>query len=149
MFLLLVSVVGEDRGAPGDEPDGAAERLLILVNAPATGDRQAFTHAEIEPCATATFGLLARCGLTMTRLPDTTAVTTPAGFAALYPATGGALYGQAVHGAMAAFRRPGSRSAIRSLYLAGGSVHPGPGVPMAVLSGRLAATSLLADLTSA
>jgi len=49
---------------------------------------------------------------------------------------------------MAAFRRPGSRSALAGLYLAGGSVHPGPGVPMAALSGRLAAARLLADLTS-
>jgi 1-hydroxycarotenoid 3,4-desaturase len=49
---------------------------------------------------------------------------------------------------MAAFRRPGSRSALGHLYLAGGSVHPGPGVPMAVLSGRQAAASLLKDLAS-
>jgi len=82
------------------------------------------------------------------RRPDSTILTTPTDFARLYPGTGGALYGQAVHGSMAAFRRPGSRSALTGLYLAGGSVHPGPGVPMAVLSGRLAAARLLADLTS-
>ena len=75
-------------------------------------------------------------------------VTTPTEFEKLFPATGGGLYGQAVHGSMAAFRRPGSRSAMPKLYLAGGSVHPGPGVPMAVLSGRLAVESLLQDLTS-
>jgi 1-hydroxycarotenoid 3,4-desaturase len=144
-----VYVCAQDRAKGDVLPAGAPERLLILVNAPALGDRQAFTAAEIEPCATATFGLLARCGLTVARQPGAMEVTTPAAFAKLFPATGGALYGQAVHGAMAAFRRPGSRSAIAGLYLAGGSVHPGPGVPMAVLSGRLAATSLLADLTSA
>jgi 1-hydroxycarotenoid 3,4-desaturase len=49
---------------------------------------------------------------------------------------------------MAAFRRPASRSAIKRLYLAGGSVHPGPGVPMAVISGRLAAASVLQDLAA-
>ncbi len=75
-------------------------------------------------------------------------LTTPAKFNTMFPATGGALYGQAVHGSMAAFRRPGSRGTIPNLYLAGGSVHPGPGVPMAVLSGRLAAARLLQDLTS-
>ena len=77
-----------------------------------------------------------------------TGVTTPAEFERLFPATGGALYGQAVHGSMAAFRRPGSRSSLPGLYLAGGSVHPGAGVPMAAFSGRLAASAILQDLAS-
>ncbi len=34
------------------------------------------------------------------------------------------------------------------LYLAGGSVHPGPGVPMAAISGWLAAATLTEDLAS-
>jgi 1-hydroxycarotenoid 3,4-desaturase len=139
-----VYVCAQDRGEPGAHPD--KERLLVLVNAPPTGDSRTFTPSEIERCASQTFGLLQRCGLTIHR--EAQAVTTPSDFAAMFPATGGALYGMAVHGSMAAFRRPGSRSAVPGLYLAGGSVHPGPGVPMAVLSGRLAASSLLADLTS-
>jgi 1-hydroxycarotenoid 3,4-desaturase len=141
-----VYVCAQDRGEPGREPDGKPERLLVLVNAPATGDRHIFTSAEIEQCATRTFDLLRRCGLTVN--PETASVTTPTDFARLFPATGGALYGQAVHGSRAAFKRPASRSAIPGLYLAGGSVHPGPGVPMAILSGRLAADSLVKDLTS-
>jgi 1-hydroxycarotenoid 3,4-desaturase len=143
-----VYVCAQDRGEDNRPAIATRERLLVLVNAPAIGDRRAFTKAEIERCATQTFGLLERCGLTARRRPEATAVTTPTDFNTMFPWTGGALYGQAVHGSMAAFRRPGSRSAIPGLYLAGGSVHPGPGVPMAVLSGRLAATSLMQDLVS-
>ena len=79
----------------------------------------------MEQCTNAAFGLLADCGLAVRRRPEATVLTTPVEFESLFPATGGALYGQAVHGTMAAFRRPGSRSAIPRLYLAGGSVHPG------------------------
>ncbi len=128
---------------PADE----GERLLVLINAPANGDRVQLSASEIEQCMTRTFAQLARCGLMLHRRGEAV-VTTPADFARLFPATGGALYGQAVHGSMAAFRRPGSRSALPGLYLSGGSVHPGPGVPMALLSGRLAAASVLQDLTS-
>ncbi|HEX4365392.1 MAG TPA: phytoene desaturase family protein [Rhodopila sp.] len=144
-----VYVCAQDRDEPGQQPGSQGERLLVLINAPAIGDRRAFTPMEIEQCAKRTFGLLQRCGLTVHRRTEAAVVTTPADFEALFPATGGGLYGQAVHGSMAAFRRPGSRSAVPNLYLAGGSVHPGPGVPMAVLSGRLAAASLLQDLISA
>ena len=80
----------------------------------------------------------------MDRTTAATVRTTPQDFAALFPATGGALYGRAVHGPMATFQRPGSQTAIPGLYLAGGSTHPGAGVPMAALSGRLAAASVIA-----
>lgn len=129
-------------GAPG------AERLLCLVNAPARGDSCDDDKAEIERCETATFRQLARCGLTIQRRPQTTIVTTPADFARLYSATGGALYGAATHGWRASFRRPGARSRLPGLYLAGGSVHPGPGLPMAALSGLAAAAALAANLAS-
>ena len=76
-------------------------------------------------------------------------MTQPTDFNRLFPATGGALYGRASHGWMASFSRPGARSAMPGLYLTGGSTHPGPGVPMAALSGRFAAAAVLADHASA
>jgi len=138
------------RARLGERSDAtAAQRLLCLVNAPATGDAAPATPEEIESCRRRTFQHLADCGLRLTHPPQHLTTTTPADFEAMFPATGGALYGQASHGWAASFRRPGSRTRLPGLYLAGGSTHPGPGVPMAALSGRLAAASVLNDLRSA
>ena len=141
-----VYVCAQDR-EDGDAPAPGPERLLILVNAPAIGDMRDFTPTEIDQCRDRAFDLMQRCGLQIRPTSDLQA-TTPAGFHRLFPGTGGALYGPAVHGPTATFRRPGSRTGLRGLYLAGGSTHPGAGVPMAALSGRLAASAVMADLGS-
>ncbi len=147
------------RGLPGDptvyvcaqdRPGEVAgpERLQIIVNAAASGDTHSPSAGEIDACEERMFARLARSGLTLDRDPARRMLTTPAGFEALFPATGGALYGRATHGWAAAFKRPGARTAIPGLYLAGGATHPGAGVPMAALSGCRAAESVLADSVS-
>jgi len=124
-----------------------AERQFILINAPAVGDRGDFDAARFLTGAARSAGrALARCGLEIDLEHPGFVATTPADFHRLFPATGGALYGPATHGWRAAFARSGSRSALSGLYLAGGSVHPGPGVPMAALSGLAAARCVAADL---
>jgi phytoene dehydrogenase-like protein len=59
----------------------------------------------------------------------------------------GALYGASSNNRWAAFKRPHNRHhRINGLYFAGGSTHPGGGVPMVTLSGKVAAEMVLADL---
>ncbi len=143
-----VYLCAQDRDDAGTlAPEGAdGERLLCLINAPADGDRRRFSKSEIDEWLGKTCDHLARCGLTLE--PHAARATEPADFETLFPGSGGALYGRASHGWTASFQRQGARTGIPGLYMAGGSVHPGPGVPMAALSGRLAAETLVADRAS-
>lgn len=141
-----VYVCAQDRSAEGAF-GGGAERLLMLVNAPADGSERPLSATEIARCESNLKARLQACGLSLTRESPAT-VTTPDEFAALFPGSQGALYGRASQGWAATFKRPGARTKVPGFYLAGGSVHPGPGVPMAAQSGRLAAEAILADLGS-
>jgi 1-hydroxycarotenoid 3,4-desaturase len=143
-----IYVCAQDRGAPDQPVDAPTERLFILVNAPAKGDSDSFEGLEVAECQSRVFKFLNQRGLRLQAQASDCVITTPADFHRLFPATGGALYGQATHGPLASFRRPASRTQIKGLYLAGGATHPGAGLPMAALSGRLAAQRLLMDLRS-
>lgn len=64
-----------------------------------------------------------------------------------YKPLNGAIYGLASHGAFLGAFKPGNRArAVKGLYLAGGAAHPGPGMPMVMMSGWIAADALDRDL---
>jgi 1-hydroxycarotenoid 3,4-desaturase len=134
-----------------DRDDGASaagpERLLMLVNAPATADASPPGDEELERCQQETFGRLRQAGLEI-RPTGKLVRTSPTEFHRLFPASGGALYGAATHGWRASLDRPSARTRLPGLYLAGGTAHPGAGVPMAATSGRLAAEAISEDLPS-
>ena len=137
-----VYICAQDRGHAA-VPPGTPERLLLLVNAPADGDLAELPPDTLDDLQRRSLALLERCGLSIEATAANTTTTTPAGFHSLFPGTGGALYGRASHGATGTFARPGATSRLPGLFLAGGSVHPGPGIPMAPRSGRLAAARVL------
>ncbi|WP_245268908.1 1-hydroxycarotenoid 3,4-desaturase CrtD [Mesorhizobium loti] len=143
-----IYVCAQDRDTTDEHAAPGTERLFLLVNAPAQADSRTLSKTEIASCEKRVTARLEQAGLTLSVSPENRVVTTPSDFNTLFPGTGGALYGRSSHGWAASFQRPGSRTRIKGLYLAGGAVHPGPGLPMAALSGRHAATAILRDLAS-
>jgi diapolycopene oxygenase len=77
------------------------------------------------------------------------AVLTPQDINDRYRVLNGAIYGLASHGRFFGAFKPGNRRTdVRGLYLAGGAAHPGPGMPMVLMSGWIAADALDSDLRS-
>lgn len=71
---------------------------------------------------------------------------TPEGIHNRYRVLNGAIYGLASHGKFLGAFKPGNRRKdVKGLYLAGGAAHPGPGMPMVLMSGWIAADSLDQD----
>lgn len=138
-----VYICAQDRNDVGSVK--GAERLFFIVNAPAKGGTGHFSDDELSRCEESTFRVLKNCGVDVRPLPEKSIRFGPDDFSDLFPATGGAIYGPASHGWQASLKRPGCRSKIAGLYFAGGSTHPGPGVPMAALSGLMAAECAEAD----
>ena len=75
---------------------------------------------------------------------------TPADIHERYKVLNGAIYGLASHGRFTGAFKPGNRSRhVQGLYLAGGAAHPGPGMPMVMMSGWIAADALDSDARGA
>jgi phytoene dehydrogenase-like protein len=71
---------------------------------------------------------------------------TPADTHERYGVLNGAIYGIASHGRWLGAFKPTNRSPdLQGLYLAGGAAHPGPGMPMVLMSGWIAADALDRD----
>lgn len=65
-------------------------------------------------------------------------VLTPADLEAATHSPGGAIYGTASHG-LSGLLRPPNRAPVAGLFLVGGSVHPGGGLPLVMLSAKIVA----------
>ena len=138
-------ICAEDRFGGSNPSD--LERFEIIMNAPAVPDGTTHSTKERQQCQTQILDRLRSFGLTFTPQPTDQTLTMPADFAQMFPASNGSLYGRSPHGMMAAFKRPTARTALKGLYLVGGGVHPGAGVPMATLCARHAAGAIMQDLT--
>ncbi|MFI6887632.1 phytoene desaturase family protein [Streptosporangium canum] len=128
---------------PSQAPEGA-ENWVMLVNVPARDPSrwpmspEAYRDLVLDRLASRGHDLSGRL-----RFVD---LLTPADLRERYGAWGGAIYGGAYAGPLAPFRRPGNRGPRRGLYLVGGSAHPGGGLPLVAMGGRIVASLVQEDL---
>lgn len=135
------------RTEAGVAPPGG-EALYVLVHVPYRRDGQDWTRLLPGYRRTILDALARRAGLTdlEERIVVERAMT-PDDIERRFAAPRGAIYGFASHGRLAGAFKPANRSAlVPGLYLGGGSAHPGPGVPMALMSGWIAADCAARDL---
>lgn len=127
-LYLAASWVSDGAEAPAD-----GENLFVLANAPSGG---VDWEAEGERYAAALIDRLAlppeRVAFALRRTPTDLERETGA--------LGGAIYGVAPHGRLGTLRRPPNAvRGVRGLWRVGGTTHPGGGLPLVLLSGRIVA----------
>lgn len=122
---------------------GGAEPAMVLVP---TGRLDGGPRDLTAEAHRARRAVLDRLGRRVEERIRDEVVRTPADWQRLYNLTFGAAFGLGHRPAQMGYLRPSNRHPrYPNLYFAGASTHPGTGVPLTLLSGRLAAERLLSD----
>ncbi len=117
-------------------PEGE-ENWYLLINAPSRPDLFA-ENSQVEDYRDMVWDRLATFGVRP--IIRSQSVMTPLDVEERYGSTGGAIYGSSSNSIFSAFLRHGNRvKGLENLFLVGGSVHPGGGIPLVLLSGKIAA----------
>ncbi len=137
------------RTDPTQAPDGC-ENLFVLASAPALDDANSLDWAAEGPRYRDQLvrTLEERWGLTdLSRRIVVERRITPRDLASLYNANRGSIYGIGSNSRKNAFLRPPNRDKrIKGLYFAGGATHPGGGLPLVALSGKIVSELVAEDL---
>jgi len=138
-IYISVSSRTDPDHAPADH-----DNYFVLVNAPARDPKQPWTHAEAQSYRDLVLQRLAAFGFA--DLPERIVaekIFTPTDFATRDLAHHGALYGWASHSIRTSLFRPPLRApGTRNVYFVGGTTHPGGGIPLVLLSGKMVADSI-------
>jgi phytoene dehydrogenase-like protein len=118
------------------------ENWFVLLNMPYLVDegRMKDWNSETERMREAVFAKLRKISIHISGHIETERVYTPEDLLTIYASNRGSIYGISSNSKTMAFKRHANRSRdIEGLYFAGGSVHPGGGIPLTILSGKMAA----------
>lgn len=131
---------------PSHAPAGC-ENWFVMVNSPPLPQGEGVGVRDTAAVTEMLLARLARVGLDVRDRIRSQHLLTPLDIQKNTGAFRGALYGISFNDRFAPFKRPHNRSEIKGLYFAGGTTHPGGGVPMVMLSGKLAAELIMRDST--
>lgn len=127
---------------PSDAPEGC-ESWFILVNAPFNAG-QKWTEIVRETRQKVIQKLSKNLKTAIEPLIEVEDVLDPVIMEQKTGSFAGSLYGTSSNNRMAAFaRHPNFSNRIKNLYFCGGSVHPGGGVPLALLSGKIVSDNFI------
>ena len=126
--------------ADAEHAPAAGENWFVLLNMPYITPGQIW-EKEKNRMRSVVLEKLKRLGFDIADQIEVEQVYTPEDFSQLYASNQGSIYGISSNSKTTAFRRIPNRSrTFHGLYFAGGSVHPGGGIPLVILSGKMAAT---------
>ncbi|TAG61581.1 MAG: phytoene desaturase, partial [Runella slithyformis] len=122
---------------PDDAPtDG--ENWFVMVNAP-NNDGQDWDALIAQARQNMIQKISKSIGQDMSQLIECEAILDPRSIESKTSSSQGALYGNSSNNRFAAFLRHANFSSqFNNLYFVGGSVHPGGGIPLAILSAKIA-----------
>ena len=135
---IYISV--SSRTDPNHAPKDHAN-YFVLINAPARDPRQPWTASEAAGYRDVVIKRLARFGFAdLPKRIVSERIFTPSDFAARDLAHHGSLYGWASHSIRTSLFRPSLRApGARNVFFTGGTTHPGGGIPLVLLSGKMVA----------
>ena len=137
------------RTDPTVAPEGG-EALYVLVHTPYLRKHHDWKRMLPEYRRVILEKLRRTAGLEIESEIVTESALTPQDIHDRYGVLNGAIYGIASHGRWLGAFKPNNRSPdLRGLYLAGGAAHPGPGMPMVLMSGWIAADAIGQDFSGA
>jgi phytoene desaturase len=122
------------------------ENLFVLINAPYTSARTDW-EKEKRDYRDLIVGKLEGFGLDgLENSIEFEQIITPEDFEKKYRANRGSIYGVSSNGIFSAFLRPPNKArGVRNLYFVGGATHPGGGIPLVLISGKLTADLVIGD----
>jgi phytoene desaturase len=133
IYIAITSKLDPDHAPAG------GENWFVLTNVPYLIENQNW-DSEVARLKKVVLEKLNKLGIHISDHIQVEKIITPQDFYNQYRSNRGSIYGISSNDRMTAFRRPANRSReIKGLYFAGGSTHPGGGVPLAMLSGKMCA----------